>query len=434
MTRAFRAIAALSLALSAWIAPEMPVRAERVTVFYNLCSHTDCSEGFYPSSTLLADAQGNLYGTTLGGGAGGAGTVFKLSPMGTGTALHSFSFGSGANGLLPYGQLLADTSGNLYGTTLVGGASVVNCFGMGAGFTGCGTVFKLSPDGTQTVLYAPGPIGANPSGLAFDKTGNLYGTTVYGGAIKTCVTYGCGTVYELTTGGRKKVLHAFGGGNDGAYPRFLMEYHGSFYGVTAYGGSTAVCTESGNIGCGTVYKLMPDGTTTILYTFLGGSDGARPESQLIADSAGNLYGTTMLGGGSNKCLYGCGTVFELASNGVETVLYAFKGGRDGAWPLTGPLYRNAATGALSGTTSHGGNDVSCPVSAMNPLAGCGTLYKLNPPSSSSGTWTESVLHRLDASVDGEYPPHSLVDIKGHLYTTTNIGGVDGSGTVLALKR
>ncbi len=244
------------------------------------------SDGAFPFAGLIADSAGNLYGTTQGGGASNNGVVFKLAPGGTETVLHSFTGGSdGSNPL--FAGLIADGAGNLYGTTEFGG-------GTGCGGPGCGVVFKLTPTGSSyTVLhsFAGGSgDGANPyAGLIIDSAGNLYGTTEFGGGP------GCGVVFKLAPGGTETVLHTFTGSpNDGAFPTagLFADSGGNLYGTTAGGGAPPPpnAPPCGGSGCGTVFKLAPGGAETVLYTFcrlFNCNDGAGP-SGVIADSAGNL--------------------------------------------------------------------------------------------------------------------------------------------------
>jgi uncharacterized repeat protein (TIGR03803 family) len=289
-------------------------------------------DGSRPGAGLIADAAGNLYGTTINGGAQDAGTVFQLTPSGTLNVLYSFTGGS--DGALPFAGLIADAAGNLYGTTIggdgpgtafqltpsgdlnvlysfTGGDSpwagliadaAGNLYGTTEGGDGPGTVFQLTPTGTLNVLYRfTGRDGAVPHGrLIFDAAGNLYGTTHNGG------TSGYGTVFQLTPSGALNVLHSFTGGSDGAYPEagLLADMAGNLYGTT-YGGGAG--------GQGTVFQLTPSGTLNVLHSFTGGSDGGRPVADLIADAAGNLYGTTSYGGATASCPGGCGTVFELTA-------------------------------------------------------------------------------------------------------------------------
>jgi uncharacterized repeat protein (TIGR03803 family) len=282
-------------------------------------------DGSHPRAALIADAAGNLYGTTIRGGANDAGTLFQLTPSGTLNVLYSFSGGS--DGALPFAGLIADAAGNLYGTTNGGGAG------------GQGTVFELDPSGTLTVLYSfTGGNDASPwAGLIADAAGNLYGTTEGGD--------GPGEVFQLTPSGTLNVLHDFTG-RDGAVPHgvLIADSAGNLYGTTHNGGTS---------GYGTVFQLTPSGALNVLYSFTGGSDGAYPEAGVIADMAGNLYGTTYGGGAAGQ-----GTVFQLTPSGALNVLHSFTGGSDGGRPVA-DLLADAA-GNLYGTTSSGGATASCP--------------------------------------------------------------------------
>jgi uncharacterized repeat protein (TIGR03803 family) len=299
------------------------------TVLYSFCTQKNCADGYTPYGGLIVDANGNLYGTTSLGGSGASdGTVFKLVPDGALTVLHSFQGGS--DGAVPDAALMADKKGNLFGTTVSGGAN------------NTGTVFRLTPRGSERVLHsfagAPGD-GAQPySSLVADKTGNLYGTTYAGGANNG------GAVFRLARDGTETVLYSFDSddGVDGIspYPGLVMDKTGNLYGTTNRGGA--------NIYFGTVFKVAPDGTETVLHSFAGKSDGGLPYSGLVADGKGNLYGTTELGGANDQ-----GTVFKLAPNGTETVLHTFTGtANDGAYPYDGLIADG--NGNLYGTTLQGG--------------------------------------------------------------------------------
>ncbi|MGH6848236.1 MAG: choice-of-anchor tandem repeat GloVer-containing protein [Methylocella sp.] len=367
------------------------------------------SDGGTPRAGLIADSKGNLYGTTVFGGGSGNGAVFKLSPSGTETVLHSFTGGS--DGLFPIGGLIADGNGNLFGTTIEGGAS------------GAGVVFKLSPGGTETVLhaFAGGSDGANPvAGLIADSSGNLYGTALNGGASGCNGGSRCGVVFKLSPSGTETVLYSFTGGSDGANPRagLIADSSGNFYGTTE---------GSGAFKFGTVFKLSPSGTETVLYSFKGGSDGRFPEAGLIADSSGNLYGTTVEGGGSEGCVFGCGVVFKLSPGGTYTVLYAFTGGSDGQFPSAGLIADS--NGNLYGTAERGG------ASGCDAF-GCGVVFKLSPGG------TETVLHSFTGDFTGSggaIPRAGLIaDSSGNLYGTTELGGASsgcdslGCGVVFKL--
>ena len=239
-----------------------------------LYSFTGGSDGGVPASSLLADASGNLYGTTLRGGTNDSGTVFKLTPSGTLTVLHSFT-GGPSDGAHPQAGLIADAAGNLYGTTLSGGGNDL------------GTVYKLTLSGSFTVLhsFAGGALdGSTPAaGLIADAAGNLYGTTVDGG------TKDLGTVYKLAPSGVLTVLHSFAGApDDGEQPhaRLLADAAGNLIGTTLAGGAKGTGPSTGD---GIVFQLTPSGTYTVLHSFLGyPNNGGGPYEGVIADASGNL--------------------------------------------------------------------------------------------------------------------------------------------------
>ena len=330
-------------------------------------------DGTGPVASLTADKLGNLYGTTVFGGTYGQGTVFKLIPPtisgGTWMEIVLHSFGSGSDGAEPsYGGLTIDALGNLFGITDTGGGT------SGCYYGGCGTVFKVAPDGTETVLYAfkGNGDGEFPTGsLIADTAGNLYGTTSYGSGVSGCADgRTCGTVFKVAPDGTETVLYSFKGRSDGDNPLagLVADMNGNLYGTTLYGGSTIDCNE-GPYGCGTVFKLAQDGTETVHHSFTGGIDGNFPVSELILDAAGNLYSTAAHGGA-----YGGGTLYKLAPNGTITVLYAFCAKAhcaDGLYPdVLGHLIPDQA-GNLYGTTSNGGG-TGC------GGAGCGTIFKVAP--------------------------------------------------------
>jgi uncharacterized repeat protein (TIGR03803 family) len=318
------------------------------------------SDGANSFSGVISDSKGNLYGTTWGGGGSGCGgegcgTVFKLTPDGTETVLHAFQGGN--DGAIGYAGVISDSQGNLYGTTQEGGGS--GCDGKG-----CGTVFKLTPDGTETVLYAfqGGSDGGGPQeGLLLDRRGNLYGTTYTGGA------HNGGTVFKIAPDGAKSVFYAFCAQpncTDGQYPQstLITDKAGNLYGTTAIGG----------IGGGTIFRIAPDGTETVLYSFCQVQpiceDGWQPLAGVTMDKAGNLYGTTS-GGGANEGQEG--TVFKLAPDGKETVLHSFNHYIDGFDPVSGVIVDKAGNlyGTLLHNVCHHGDE------------GLGLVYRLSPDGS-----------------------------------------------------
>jgi uncharacterized repeat protein (TIGR03803 family) len=330
------------------------------------------------------------------------------------TVVHSFR--GGTDGQWSDAQLIRDASGNLYGTTEYGG--VPTC----GQNIGCGTVFKVSPSGKETVLYAftSGTDGSNPTGgVVRDAVGNLYGVASEeadhnGGAY--------GSVFRLEPSGKLITLYTFTGGTDGGLPlaRVIRDSTGNLYGTTAFGG----------VAGGTVFKVDRSGHETVLYSFMGGSDGLEPFAPVFRDQAGNLYGTTNSGGGAcGGNNGGCGTVFKIDSSGNETVLYRFTNGLDGGYPYAGLIQDPG--GNLYGTAPFGG-DTSC-----NVQQGCGVVFKID----TSGNYT--VLHTFTGgTTDGANPFGALtLDAAENLYGTTAAGGdvncselsgFSGCGTVFKL--
>ncbi len=322
------------------------------------------SDGRYPYSGLI-DVNGALYGTTSGGGSSNAGTVYSVSTSGAERVLYSFKGGS--DGVDPLAGLL-DVNGTLYGTTLQGGGS--GCLSR----LGCGTVFRLTRSGRETVLHSftGGSDGASPVAELIDVKGVLYGTTHIGGSTGGyCGNVGCGTVYSITSRGRENVLYAFQGRSDGNGPvSGLIDVNGVLYGTTEYGGrQTLVCEVEGL--CGTVYSISTTGTEKVIHRFADGTDGANPVADLIAVN-GVLYGTTTAGGATGYCWQpngNCGTVYSITTAGQERVLYRFAAGTDGWYPFA-PLTN--VNGTLYGTTEDGGSkDVCC------GTFGWGTIYALS---------------------------------------------------------
>lgn len=371
--------------------------AAKVRVLYSLKGPTD---GASPEAALYMDAQGNLYGTNEVGGSdacfnSGCGTVFKLSPDGKETTLHVFT---GDDGAYPIAELTADTKGNLYGTTNSGGANIA------------GTVFKVTPRGKTTIIYnfTGGADGGDPNaGLVADGSGNFYGTTTGGGA------NGFGTVFKITPRGKEKVIYSFAGGSDGVEPigTLLRDSAGNFYGIATNGGID--CDGSG-FGCGIVFKLTPKGKETVLYRFEGGDHGADPAAGLVMDDSGTLYGTTNNGGDPN-C--DCGVVFKLTAKGKQKPLHVFTGGSDGG-NARSRLVMDAA-GNFYGTTANGGD--------VGGECGCGVVFRITPAGALK------VLHAFGANTDGRSPFAGLIrDAMGDFYGTTAVGGDYANGTVFKL--
>jgi uncharacterized repeat protein (TIGR03803 family) len=321
----------------------------KYTILHTFCSQNNCADGAIPNGGLVFDQNGNLYGTTTYGGIynGGNGVVFKLSTTtGRYSVLYSFCARINcADGALPNARLVFDQNGNLYGTTVGGGVRY-------GGFPGNGVVFKLTPNGRETVLYNfctqnHCPDGSFPAaGLVFDQKGNLYGTTANGGD-----DYNEGTAFKLTPKGLETVLHTFCVSYncpDGAQPDagLVFDQNGNLYGTTNDGGANG-------FDGGVIFQLTPRGKYTILHSFCppySCDDGASPLS-LVFDQQGNLYGATHSGG-----VYVDGTVFKLTPTGQESVLYSFCAQRycsDGQYPSGSLLFDQ--NGNLYGVTSGGGD-------------------------------------------------------------------------------
>jgi uncharacterized repeat protein (TIGR03803 family) len=337
--------------------------------------------------------------------------------------IHSFAGDNQEDGAGPRASLILDGSGNLYGTTFQGGAATC-----GAGDSGCGTVFELTPVSggwQETILHEfTGKNGELPwASLVSDGT-NLYGTTWQGGTLSACTGNGngCGVVFKLSpsaTGWQETVLHIFSGGKDGANPRagLILDASGNLYGTTSQGGIAADC---GGNGCGVVFELSPFSgggwAEKEIHSFTGGSDGSNPWAGLIFDADGNLYGTTSAGGSSS----GVGVVFELKpiSGGgwKETVLHTFSSQAKGYAPAAGVVFDSH--GNLYGTTSGGGVTTGdCGID------GCGVVFKLSPDASTGG-WAETVIHAFEGTRDGAIPDAGLIlDSAGNLYGTTQQGGL-----------
>jgi uncharacterized repeat protein (TIGR03803 family) len=335
----------LAFLLVMGIATTQSAQAQTFAVLYNFARHPD---GRYPYASLVRDAAGNLYSTTWEGGSADGGTAFKLSKSGKEAVLHNFA-GYPSDGAAPSAGLVRDAAGNLYGSTATGGSD--------KGTFDNGTVFKLSKTGKETLLhiFLGSPDGKTPYGdLVRDGEGNLFGTTAEGGVTGgACGAYGCGTVFKVDKNGTETVLYRFTGQPDGSNPesRLVMDSNGNFYGTTYFGGSGTAC----QYGCGTVFELSKTGEETVLYSFTGVLDGANPIAGVVIDAKGRLYGTTYYGGNSG-CFNGCGTVFELNKTGKETVLYSFclsDSCPDGMNPGAGVVIDTK--GNLYGTTVYGGS-------------------------------------------------------------------------------
>lgn len=396
------------------------------------------SDGAVPSTSLIADKSGNLYGTATNvGGVGSCnvhcGTIFELSPpaskRGRWTFTTLYSFKGARDGGLPEGNLIFGPDGSLYGTANVGGRY---------GKFGDGVIFQLKPSGqhwNEKVLHSFGKDadGRNPhGGLVVDAQGNLYGTTVNGGK------YFAGTVFQWSpSNGMETVLYNFSGGEDGGSPLagLVIDPNGRLFGTTEFGGYFSYYCQG---GCGIVFQVEPPSgagdlwTYEVIHEFVAGvpGDGASPVDPLLLDRAGNLYGTTFESQGT-----GGGTAFELIPTRhdqpwTETVLYRFPAYRgDAQYSSAGFISDNA--GNLYATSQNGGATYK------------GDAFKLIPPATSGGAWTDAILHTFVSTKHGAtYPSTSLVfGSNGLLYGTTPYGGtgnciftkVTGCGTVFTVS-
>ncbi len=394
-------------------------------------------DGAIPEAALISDAAGNLYGTTFYGGAlprcsinqvnVGCGMVLMVSPPSSQgaawkeTLLHEFT--GGPDGEFPSGPLVLDKAGNLYGATSQGGAS------------SRGTIFELSPpfspggQWAETILWTFNGDDAAPGGtLVLDSQGNLYGTAGSGGGGGNC-----GTVFELTPAGNggwtETILYAFKNKQDGCNPQsgLIPDSQGNFYGTT---GSYD----------GTVFRLSPSQSgnwrKTTLHTFEGNVDGKYPFGAVTIHK-GALYGTTRSGGDSGCGGQGCGTVFQITSAGVYSIIHRFvEDTTDGILPVAGLIADG--NGNLYGTAQNGGGSIYC------GSYGCGAIFELTPPAVQGGTWTETTLYSFsNFDGDGETPQGALLlDKRGVLFGTTadggdgdcSINGSVGCGTVFALTK
>ena len=377
----------------------------------NVLYNYQAGDGCAPYGGVISDPAGNLYGTTYGDRIH-FGTVYQLTPGSGGayaqTVLHTFQ--GGAEGRNPVVGLVRDQAGNLYGTTPIGGTG------------NSGTVFEMTPGsgGTWTITtlysFSGGNDGAEPySPVILDSAGNLYGTTSQGGST------GNGTVFKLAPGAggwTYSVLYTFNGTDDGSWPNgtIVLDSADNLYGTT---------TQAGADGWGTVYKLAPGNggwNFTLLHTFTGNEDGADSEGGLTIDSKNILYGTTD-GGGTGQS----GVVFQLRPNisalpgmtapWTETVLHAFTGGDDGGGADRGVVADQA--GNLNGAAEGGS-------------AGFGVVYRMTP---GSNGWMQNLLYTFSGGADGRFPESRvMVDSAGNIFGTTIAGGSNTCGVAYEITQ
>lgn len=387
-----------------------PVAAQTFSVIHGFTG----SDGSMPTVGLISDAAGNFYGTTQAGGNHGAGTVFKLTHQGSGWILKPlYTFTGGSDGDAPSGRVVFGPDGSLYGTAQNGGLYQFGVvFKLQPPITTCRTV--LCP-WTETVLYSFTGMtdGGFPAGdLAFDQAGTLYGTADGGGNGMGGCYNGCGVVYELTPSHGSwnyNLLYSFNGSSDGGEPAsgVVLDASGNLYGTTIIGGGSDL---------GTVFELTYNGsgwTESVVHSFQGGGDGKYPYAGLVLDPSGNLFGVTEGGG-----VHGPGIIFELQpGNGGWNYNVLYSIGLYGGQPLATLTRDNA--GNLYGTLYSGGT------------YGRGAVFELQYL---AGSWNYITLHDLSDS-DGGAPSGSLIfDARGNLYSTSSYDGPDGHGSVWEITR
>jgi uncharacterized repeat protein (TIGR03803 family) len=379
----------------ALLAIATPASAQTLDVLHHFAGGTD---GNYPQGGVIRDAEGNLYGTTAFGGVScelaGCGTVYKIDKNGEYTVLYRFQWGN--DGAAPRAGLVRDAAGNLYGTTQGQGSPA--------------TVFKVDKNGNETVLFVfenskkDGCCADAP--LVLDAAGNLYGTSPFGIDEN-------GVVYKIDAHGRFSVVHTFTDIADGALPYggLVIDASGNLYGATVNGGDDlkkrSCYTDYNSVfenGCGTVFKITPNGEFSVLYRFHGSADGGNPVS-VVLDPAGNLYGVTD-SGGDLKCstvfLSGCGTIFKIDTAGKFSVLHTFRPN-----PVTNPNYNNLfldSKGNIYGSNQE------------YPYSEAGTLFELD----TTGKYT--VLYTFSDESDGLGISGAMIAPNGDFYGTLATGG------------
>jgi len=415
----------LASGLAANIASAQPDDATGVTftTLHSFCLQSGCPDGTEVQAGLIQTTTGDLYGTTYLGGdtsgdtncaPSGCGTIFKITPSGALTTVYSFHC-LGPCSAFPTAGLIQAANGELYGTTAEGARS-------------SGSIFRMNPGGAPAIVYSFGLQAGDGEGpdaaMIQTANGNLYGTTYDGGS------GAYGTVFKITPGGTLTTLYSFcyqtscaGGANPSV--GLIQAANGDIYGTSLGGIYSASCL----LGCGTVFKITPAGMLTTLYSFCsqaGCTDGQGPSS-LVQAGNGDLYGTTAAGGIANvSCTYGgCGTIFKITSTGTLTTVYSFcsNGGActDGFAPLGGLV--QAASGNLYGTTAAGGAHDH------------GTIFKITP----SGALSTLYSFCAQAECPDGFNPGALVQAtNGIFYGTTNNGGASancdgGCGTIFALS-
>jgi len=408
------------------------------TVLYNFVGQP---YGSNPNATMISDGQGNFYGTDQGG-VYNRGEVFELSPDANGgwTVTTLYSFSGSTDGGYPKAGIIMDRQGTLYGTTAEGGQIDPDSYCGSPTISGCGVVFELNKSNGvwhETVLYAfQGQTDGMNSWTSLTlHNGRIYGTTVEGGngGPSPDCCFGSGTVFELVPSKNaswtENVIYRFDSNGAGpAQPEtnVVFDKSGNVYGTTYWGTTNGEC---GGGGCGVVFELTPGGTTwpfSVLHNFTS-QDGAYPMGNLTIDSHGNVYGATEAGGPMQG-----GVAFEVTagtSGWTETVLHDFGENTDGAMPLAGLTLDTH--GNLYGSTFYGGGLGTC--GSAWPPSTCGTVFALKP--NSNGGWTEIILHRFSGGADGSLPiGGATLDPNGNVFGVTDSGGRNNSGTVFELSR
>jgi uncharacterized repeat protein (TIGR03803 family) len=373
----FKALAGAFLLFTPCCINPAPIAAQSLTTLTSFAG----PNGSYPLAGLTKGNDGNFYGTTFSGGTFGAGTVFRMTPSGQITTLVNFNV---SNGSQPYSKLLLASDGNFYGVTEFGGSAQK------------GTVYRMTPSGNLTTLINfNGTNGANPYSAALiqGKDGYLYGTAYRGGE------FGYGTVYRLTLNGVLTIMHSFNN-SDGANPNcaLVQATDGNFYGTASYGGVSSTCFLGA--GCGTIFRMTPNGDFTNLYNF-DATNGITPQ-QLIQANDGNFYSTAFNGGD-----YNVGVVFRITPSGSLTTLASFNFS-NGANPF-GAMVQGSDNN-LYGTTFYGGSLKK------------GTIFRVTL----DGVFTTMVNFK---NTNGANPRAQLLQDGQRFYSTTNTGGSSGVGTV-----
>jgi uncharacterized repeat protein (TIGR03803 family) len=411
--------------------------SRELTLLYSFCSVGNCTDGAQPQASLILGGDGNFYGTTAYGGnkapsgcGTGCGTIFKITPTGELTTLYRFcSKANCADGSQPFSGLVQGSDGNFYGTTSGGGASS-SCDG------GCGTVFKLTPNGALTTLHSfcsqsgcTDGVGPYKTGLIQATDGNFYGTT-YGGGTKGF--NGGGTIFKITPSGQLTTLYSFCSlsncldGDKPTAPYMLQATDGKIYGTTAAGGLQSESADVNCFGCGTIYEITTSGEFKSLYDFCGESDcldGGQANAGLTQGTDGKLYGTTQLGGKNES-----GTVFSLAL-GVPPFLKFLPADRlvGDTVIILGQGFEHATTVSFNGTAASFKVESNTHMTATVPAgATTGDITITEPGGTLHSQYAFHVLPTTQSFVPNNGPVGTLVTIHGMSLTQTtsvSFGGV-----------